>query len=232
MATPPQPYDFFGNALTVPFLAWSNAATALGAASAQSLSMWTHALSPPARPRQSSWYAAQPSLPGFPAFDAALQAQRAFFSPAPANPNPWSAFPGLDALWRMPSAMASAGTPWTAMTPPAGPFAWPASFASVNPWLAFSPFQIPRAHWPMAFFLISAGVPDKVAWPAAEANAATLRAVEAAQSSARQIFSSYRSDGGHAASPVIAPPLLMSAAMAGFALAAPWFGSSMRAFGA
>ena len=50
----------------------------------------------------------------------------------------------------------------------------------------------------MAFMMMSSGVPHSVAWPTAEANAAVMDAADAATQSIKQVFASYRTDGGHA----------------------------------
>jgi hypothetical protein len=77
-----------------------------------------------------------------------------------------------------------------------------ASMPVVSPfdvWLNMMPLRGGPAAWPMAFFMLSAGVPKSVAWPTAEANAAMMEAAEVASEQLRTVFASYRSDGGHAA---------------------------------
>ncbi len=66
-------------------------------------------------------------------------------------------------------------------------------------WVNMMPLRGGPAAWPMAFFMLSAGVPKSVAWPTAEANAAMMEAAEVASEQLRTVFASYRSDGGHAA---------------------------------
>src|SRR5690606_4215509 len=41
-------------------------------------------------------------------------------------------------------------------------------------WMAMFPFAKQSAAWPMAFVMMSSGVPHAVAWPTAEANVAVL----------------------------------------------------------
>jgi hypothetical protein len=73
-------------------------------------------------------------------------------------------------------------------------------------WLTTFPFMPPTAAWPMAFMMMSQGVPQAVAWPTAEANAAVLDAAEIARRSIKQAFASYQSEGGHAAGGNVWPP--------------------------
>jgi hypothetical protein len=95
---------------------------------------------------------------------------------------------------------------------------WPTSSPGLfgsNPFTAFmSPdmmrtfWSMPRLPWsmyqmPWAAMLISNGVPASVANPAAQASAATLDAVEAANQQASRVFSAYRSDGGHASAQIM-----------------------------
>ena len=49
----------------------------------------------------------------------------------------------------------------------------------------------------IAFMLIGYGMPHSVAWPTAKASVAAMDAADAAAVSVRQVFSSYRTDGGH-----------------------------------
>ena len=59
--------------------------------------------------------------------------------------------------------------------------------------------------WPIAFFFIAAGMPASAAWPTAEASAHALEATRKAAEGAREMFATYRSDGGHATSLVLMP---------------------------
>lgn len=66
-----------------------------------------------------------------------------------------------------------------------------APFASLTPempspfsvWFSMFPLRGSPTSWPMAFAMIASGVPQAVAWPTAEANAALLDAARAAQDS-------------------------------------------------
>jgi len=91
--------------------------------------------------------------------------------------------------------------------------AWAASpmFAPVRAWWGMFPLEGPPASWPMAYAMMSAGVPRAVAMPAAEANAAAMDAAEVAAQSVDRAFASYRSDSGFAVSQVIGPKSLISA---------------------
>ncbi len=75
----------------------------------------------------------------------------------------------------------------------------PAMTSPFHFWFSMFPASAAPAAWPMAYAMMTTGVPRDVAWPAAEANAAMLDAAEAAGEQMDEIFSSFRSDGGHAA---------------------------------
>jgi len=66
-------------------------------------------------------------------------------------------------------------------------------------WMAMFPFAKQSAAWPMAFVMMSSGVPHAVAWPTAEANVAVLDAADAARQSFKQALAGYQSESGHAA---------------------------------
>jgi hypothetical protein len=84
-------------------------------------------------------------------------------------------------------------------------------FAPARAWLGLFPLQGNPASWPMAYAMMSAGVPRAVALPTAEANIAAMDAAQLAQQSISKTFSSYRSDSGHAVSPMGSAHALMSA---------------------
>lgn len=105
--------------------------------------------------------------------------------------------------------------------------AWASSpmFAPMRAWWGLFPLQGNPASWPMAYAMMSAGVPRAVALPTAEANVAAMEAADAAKASIDHAFSSYRSDSGFAVSQVIAPKTwLGSLAFAPFAASFkfPW----------
>jgi hypothetical protein len=84
-------------------------------------------------------------------------------------------------------------------------------FAPVRAWWGLFPLEGPPASWPMAYAMMTAGVPRTVALPAAEANAAAMDAADVAKQSIDRAFSSYRSDSGFAVSQILAPKNLFSA---------------------
>lgn len=84
--------------------------------------------------------------------------------------------------------------------------------SSANPmaaWLTPFPLALPNAAWPMAFVMMSSGVPHAVAWPTAEANAAVLDAADVARRSVKKAFSAYQTESGHAAGGNAWPPVEM-----------------------
>lgn len=93
--------------------------------------------------------------------------------------------------------------------------AWAASpmFAPVRAWWSLFPLQGNPASWPMAYAMMSAGVPRAVALPTAEANVAALDAADAATTSIDRAFSSYRSESGFAVAQIISPKAWLSALM-------------------
>jgi hypothetical protein len=109
----------------------------------------------------------------------------------------------------------------TATTPAAPPIpdfvrlsnAWAASpmFAPVRAWWGMFPLEGNPASWPMAYAMMSAGVPRSVALPTAEANAAAIDAADAASASVDHAFSSYRSESGFAVAQIISPKAWLSA---------------------
>jgi len=86
--------------------------------------------------------------------------------------------------------------------------AWAASpmFAPMRAWWGMFPLQGNPACWPMAYAMMSAGVPRTVAMPAAEANVAAFDAASVATASIDRAFSAYRSESGFAVSQVVVSP--------------------------
>lgn len=99
-------------------------------------------------------------------------------------------------------------------------------FAPVRAWWGLFPLEGDPKSWPMAYAMMTAGVPRAVALPAAEANMAAMDAAEAATTSIDRVFASYRTEGGFAMSSVTAPSkaLLQAFFVAPFATAVklPW----------
>ncbi|HRN85485.1 MAG TPA: hypothetical protein PK857_11750 [Hyphomicrobium sp.] len=77
-------------------------------------------------------------------------------------------------------------------------------FAPVRAWWGLFPLEGNPRSWPMAYAMMTAGVPRAVALPAAEANMAAMDAAEAASTSIDRVFASYRTEGGFAMSSVTA----------------------------
>ena len=92
---------------------------------------------------------------------------------------------------------------------------WAASpmFAPVRAWWSLFPLQGNPASWPMAYAMMTAGVPRAVALPTAEANIAAMDAADAATASIDRAFSAYRSDSGFAVAQVISPKTWLSGLM-------------------
>jgi hypothetical protein len=93
--------------------------------------------------------------------------------------------------------------------------AWVSSpvFAPMRAWWGLFPLQGNPASWPMAYAMMSAGVPRAVAMPAAEANVAAMDAADAATASIDRVFSTYRSDSGFAVAQIVSPKAWLSALM-------------------
>jgi hypothetical protein len=114
----------------------------------------------------------------------------------PQETNPWLAF-----------------TPW-ALRPSATPFQPPVTAPQLMAmtW-AFAPFAAwwgtmrgPTFAWPMAYSMMAQGVPDDVAWPTAEANAAVMDAATTMTEQAHQAFATYQSAGGFAMAHILPSP--------------------------
>lgn len=116
-------------------------------------------------------------------------------------------------------AGACAGTTW-----PMTPFDWMrvggwSATPDRNPmvacmswWNPFVPQPSPMV-WPMAAMMMSAGVPQTVAWPVAEANAAALDAAEIATKALAETYASHHSASGHASSHTTFAPMKAFAMM-------------------
>ncbi|MFA5952409.1 MAG: hypothetical protein WC807_19245 [Hyphomicrobium sp.] len=101
------------------------------------------------------------------------------------------------------------------------------AFASVTAWWSLFPLQGNPASWPMAYTMMTAGVPRDVALPTAEANIAAMEAAEIAKQTLENVFSTYRSDSGYATSQIIGPRSTIGSAAAFASLATvmmkwPW----------
>lgn len=91
--------------------------------------------------------------------------------------------------------------------------AWATSpmFAPIRAWWGLFPLEGNPASWPMAYAMMTAGVPRAVALPAAEANMAAMDAADAAQTSIDRTFSAYRSDSGFAVAQIVSPKAWLGA---------------------
>lgn len=133
--------------------------------------------------------------------------------------------------YRHPDAELPLAAPWldprTAFNP-ASVFQGLAS-AQARAWQSMmtAPWTLSPAAWPMAYMMMSSGVPQSVAWPTAEANVAAADAAQAATEAVEQAFSSYRSDGGHAVAQIVMLPIKAGLAAAALPFAAAWPGSQM-----
>jgi hypothetical protein len=86
------------------------------------------------------------------------------------------------------------------------------AFASVTAWWSLFPLKGNPASWPMAYTMMTAGVPRDVALPAAEANIAAMEAAGIAKQTLDNVFSTYRSDSGYATSQILGPYSMISSA--------------------
>lgn len=93
--------------------------------------------------------------------------------------------------------------------------AWAQSpmFAPMRAWWGMFPLEGNPASWPMAYAMMTAGVPRAVALPTAEANMAAMDAADAASASIDRAFSTYRSDSGFAVAQIVSPKTWLSALM-------------------
>ena len=90
----------------------------------------------------------------------------------------------------------------------ARPGALPSAFAPFWPW--------PVMTWtymqtPLMAMMMSAGMPFDVALPSAKASTAAMDATDAARQQLDNVFSAYRSDGGHAAAQIVTWPWTVAA---------------------
>jgi hypothetical protein len=108
--------------------------------------------------------------------------------------------------------------------------AWAASpmFAPVRAWWGLFPLEGNPSSWPMAYAMMTAGVPRSVALPTAEANVAAMDAAEAAKASIDHAFGTYRSESGFAVAQIVSSPKswLSALMLAPFAaqIKTPWGG--------
>jgi hypothetical protein len=211
----PESQQRFARHCTEAAFGYSAATTAAYAAFAdQVMNFWTSVLQPPqpqpkSNPVADLWRWPVPLSPPAPRPASTPALFNPFLWPVPQPvapaPKPAAAFPAnpWDAMAQFAQVMSGA---LTAMSPtPVKPLA-----SASNPmtaWLSAFPFSAPTAAWPMAFMMMSNGVPHAVAWPTAEANAAVIDAAEVARRSIKDAFASYRTDGGHAAGGNVWPPM-------------------------
>lgn len=117
--------------------------------------------------------------------------------------------PWVEIFWRqsaeaMPAMMPVTQTAW-------------GSFPQANPAAMFGPFwnwaATPWAFMqtPITAMMMSAGFPYDVASPSAKASTATMDAADAARKQMDNVFSAYRTDGGHAAAQLATLPWAFAA---------------------
>jgi len=209
----------FARSCTDAAFGYARAATAAYAAVAnQTLEFWANAANPTSR---------GPAA----AFDPWGITTRQAPKPAVALPFGNWPNPALE-FFKMSNAWA-ANSPWGGSAWTASPWgaqgangvAAQLAFSPVAAWWAMFPLNGNPASWPMAYSLMTAGVPSSVAWPTAEANTAALEAAEVATDALNAAFATYRSESGYAMTTVIAPRQLVAAMLLapfGASLAFPW----------
>lgn len=80
------------------------------------------------------------------------------------------------------------------------------TFSRGWPQMSWSMYQAPMTAW-----LMAQGLPYEVAAPTARGNAASMDAADAAREGFNRVYSSFRTDGGHAAAPAVTSMALMFA---------------------
>jgi hypothetical protein len=200
----------FARSCTDAAFGYARAATAAYAAVAtQTFEFWAKAASPPSP---------APSMPNIWTSATRRGADQSAALPFGGWPNPALEF------FKLPN-------PWTAGGQ--GSVAAQMAFAPVAAWWGMFPLSGNPASWPLAYVLMTAGVPSAVAWPTAEANTAAIDAAEAATDALNKVFASYRTDSGYAMAQVIGPRQIMTAMMLaplGASMTFPW-SSAARASG-
>ncbi len=176
----------------------------------------------PAKPK--SWYREPPremtsSAAEFNPFLPATWPMMSMFA-QPLDNNPWTAWmsafqqpaPAMAPLFPMPSAFFPTPTaPFNFMQPTTDPV------RLINAWWGMFPLQGPTTAWPMAYSMMTYGMPKDIAWPAATANAAAIEAAQTAAETMEKNLSTYRSSGGHAVAQVVtAGPAVLAMMMAPF----------------
>jgi hypothetical protein len=161
----------------------------------------------------------------------------------PEKPASTRASAAVTPVWGWPGPAKQEPAPFPFPMMPMWPFAWAApqhatsapkynnpatSYSPFEAWFAMFPFAAPSPAWPMAFMMMSSGVPRNIAWPTAEANVAAMEAAESAAETVQKVFSGYRTEGGHSVVRQSWPPvsLMMTAFLAPLSIGAVL--SSMR----
>lgn len=132
--------------------------------------------------------------------------------------------------WAVPTSSTNFTLPYSVMTPssyaammpwaelyrstftqmsPNGPYAqWAKTFAPYLPWPVMT---WAMAQMPLTAMLVSSGMPYAVASPSAKAGTCAMDAAEAAREQMQNMYSAYRSDGGHAAAQFVTLPWTLAA---------------------
>jgi hypothetical protein len=141
-----------------------------------------------------------------------LAGEQARAAPATIPMVPWGFFPtfapAASPIWPQPAASAASA------------FSAPWDF-----WMSMTPFGRSPVVLQMAYGMMAFGVPRDVAMPTAEANATFFDAANTAAAPFQEVFSSYRSDGGHASSQIKYLQRMVAALMLspiGAVAVAPW----------
>ena len=116
--------------------------------------------------------------------------------------------PAVAAWMPFGQTMTGSASGWTA--PGAANF-FPELMASFWTWPS-SPWDLYRT--PLTAMMMTAGLPYDVASPSAKAGTCAMDAADAARQQMDNLFSAYRSDGGHAAAQVLTLPWVFAASFA------------------
>lgn len=112
--------------------------------------------------------------------------------------NPGSMLNPFNAFGAAPSSMTNSWVSgWTEMM---------TAYSRTMPQFSWNVFQGPMTAW-----LMSAGLPYDVACATARGNTATMDAAVAARESMDKMYSSFRTDGGHAVAPMLQPMAMLLA---------------------
>ena len=177
------------------------------------------------------WSAAQPSNPFTPFSTGAMPGVFNAFFPFTAQPAPiaqfWNPFffaaSPAPSFFTMPSLLDNPLLNNPLLNNPFLNNSWQSQWAEMMRSYGWAWPQPSWTMWhqPMTAALMATGMPYSVASPAARANASAMDAADAAREGFNKAFSSYHTDGGHAAAHTAPTPNLMTMMMAPWAMFAP-----------